>query len=109
MAAMPATARGPEKDWLPLPAATVRTIAKTAPQAAPSRESVGLFIFLCLHAGGLRELRRYERRPGRVFGRGGEVRSAARGKSGSPGRRMCTGASPLYRRSHEEPCGELAA
>ncbi len=41
MAAMPATARGPEKPLLPLPAATVRTIAKTAPQAAPSLGSVG--------------------------------------------------------------------
>src|ERR1700749_1923943 len=44
IAAMPATARGPEKDWSPLPAATVRTMAKTAPQAAPSRESVGWFM-----------------------------------------------------------------
>ena len=44
MAAMPATARGPEKDWSPLPAATVRTMAKTAPQAAPSRESVDWFM-----------------------------------------------------------------
>ena len=44
MAAMPATARGPEKGWLPSPAATVRTMAKTAPQAAPSRESVGWFM-----------------------------------------------------------------
>ena len=44
-----------------------------------------------------------------VFGRGGEVRSAARGKCGSPGGRMCTGARPLYRHSHEAPRGELAA
>jgi hypothetical protein len=41
---MPATARGAENDWLPSPLATTRTIAKTAPQAAPSRESVGWFI-----------------------------------------------------------------
>jgi len=37
-------ARGAEKDWLPSPLATVRTIAKTAPQAAPSRASVGWFM-----------------------------------------------------------------
>src|ERR1700684_4545210 len=43
-AAMPATARGPEKVWVPLPLATVRTMAKTAPQAAPSRASVDRFM-----------------------------------------------------------------
>jgi hypothetical protein len=41
---MPATARGPENDWLPSPLATTRTIAETAPQAAPIPESVGWFM-----------------------------------------------------------------
>src|SRR5580693_5765958 len=43
-AAMPAMARGPEKVWVPLPLATARTMAKTAPQAAPSRGSVDWFM-----------------------------------------------------------------
>ena len=54
-------------------------------------------------------LRRYERGPGPVFGRGGEPGSAGRGKSGSPGRRMGTGPGPLYRRSHEGQDREPAA
>ena len=44
MAAMAAIARGAENDWVPSPLATTKTIAKTAPQAAPSRESVGWFM-----------------------------------------------------------------
>lgn len=43
-AAIPATARGPEKGWLPSPFAANRTIAKTAPQAAPSRDDAGWFM-----------------------------------------------------------------
>src|SRR6516164_5504019 len=41
---MPAIARGPENGWLPLPFATTRTIAKTAPQAAPTRGIMGWFM-----------------------------------------------------------------
>ena len=44
MAAMAAIARGAENDWVPSPLAATKTIAKTAPQAAPSREIVGWFI-----------------------------------------------------------------
>ena len=42
-AAIPATARGPEKGWLPSPFAANRTSAKTAPQAArPPHETPAL-------------------------------------------------------------------
>src|SRR6185437_399134 len=88
-AAMPATARAAENAAEPLPAATNRTIAKIAPQAAPRREGVMGMVTRCSFRGRLRYEGRYE--PGT------RASSAATAKSApSPG-------GTRFRRAAEAP------